>query len=262
MPNIDITCPSGLTVKVRGLKVADYDTMSAAQGAAAGSPRVHDAFDTILANCCVELIEPGAAGPSFIVNSKIKWSKALLTDRAAIMLGIRRATTSGNQPTEHEFKHTCSECGYKDTVTVNLDELEIAPMAEGAAAQIGCGNNIFDGALADGTPFKFRAWTGEDERKLAKIQRIMSDRRVSAGIAARLVQLGDATIDMDIRRKIADLDGELLAGFGEAIDAIEGGIDTTHSWECPECGEMADISIPFDGGLLFPTRKKKPAKSS
>jgi hypothetical protein len=260
MANIDITCPSGLTVKVRGLKVGDYDTLQAAQGAAANSPRIHDAIDQILSSCVVEVLDPGAAGASFIVNGKIKWPKALLTDRFAILLGIRRATT--DQGSEHEFKHSCSECMYKADISVNLDELEVIPMADGAASQIGRGTNIFDGKLSDDTTFKFRAWIGEDERKLSKIQRTMNDKRVSAGIAARLVQLGDATVDMDIRRQIADMDTAMIEEFGKAIDAVEGGVDTTIAWECPDCGSEQDVSIPFDDGLLFPRRKKKRPVSS
>lgn len=258
MSTLEITCPSGLTIKVRGLKIGDYDILSSAQGAS--SARILDAFDEILAACVVDVVVPGDAGPSFISNGKIKWSKALLTDRFAALLGIRRATA--DQGSEHSFKHECPECGHKDVITVELDTLDVAMMADGAAAQIGRGQNVFEAKLSDGTPFKFRAWTGDDERKLAKVQRNMADKKVSASIACRLTQLGDKTVEMDIRRALADLDVDAIAEFGEAIDLIEGGVDTTVSWECRGCGEDLDVSIPFDGGLLFPTRKKKRNGSS
>ena len=45
------------------------------------------------------------------------------------------------------------------------------------------------------------------------------------------------------------------------MDAVDGGVETDIEIECPHCGNIMDVEIPFDGGTFWVPRNRSVPKS-
>lgn len=263
--NDTITCPSGLMVRVRGLKIGDLNIF--AEAAEANANKAAEIFDKVLNDCVVELVEAGPAGPAFCDarSGKLSWPKALLTDRFYALVRIRMATPSlGNV---YRFKHKCLDCGHVQEVEVELDKLELAMMREEDATKIADGDNRFPGEFSNGDTFELKVFSGLDERQVAKVARKNKDARVSVGLTYRVLSItkssGEHITDQSLIRAYLDnLEQSELDVITDQIDEIEGGIDSDIEFECDECGSDREARIPFGGPFWISAKKPKPARGS
>jgi hypothetical protein len=260
-----ITCPSGLTGRVRGLKIGDLNTF--AEAADSNAAKAAEIFDKILADCWVETVESGPVGSRFFNErtGKVDWSKALLTDQFYALIRIRMATKSLGHM--YAFKHKCLECGHAQSVEVDLSTLELAMMDDDTTSKLAAGDNKFPGQFSDGTQFGFKVFTCADARKVAKVARKNKDARVSVGLTYRIVSICDPSVGMDhghvitdqgqIREYLDNLDEGELDIITEQIDAIEGGVDSDIEFECEECYSDREARIPFGGAFWISAKKPK-----
>jgi len=245
-----ITCPSGLAGRVRGLKVREERILTDKKLARDGAQ-----LDELLTACWEETFD---AGPYALVADNVAWSSVLLGDRFFALLMIR-AETYGS---EYEFSTTCQSamCRARIDWALDLTQLPVKPFDEANRTTFVSGNR-FESTLPDAAKrLRFKLLVGDDERKLTHLQRTAPERALSAVLAHRVVDV-DGVETRDKRAFLDDLtmrDANFLLGEFARVDC---GVETNIDIECPTCGHVQEIELPFDKGFFLPT-KKRPSSSS
>jgi hypothetical protein len=65
--------------------------------------------------------------------------------------------------------------------------------------------------------------------------------------------------DQDRRRFLEDLDLADVAALLDACEQQDGGVETTIEVECPSCGGLQDVDLPFERGFFFPRARRTTA---
>lgn len=237
-----IECPSGLSGEIRGLKGKDMSILTDRAAMRSGQ-----FVDKLLAACWGQTLDVGPY--QFSAEDPVPWGKVLVGDRFFAIMKIRSLMYGP----EYSFRVQCAEkgCRHRFAWEVNLDELPVRKLSPEDAAGFAQGNRLH-GTLPDGRGFTFRLATGDDEAKFSK---------ASAGsflplLAARVIEVEGAT-EGSIRRFFENESMGLAFQVLAEMDRHDCGIDTNFEIECPECGGVQDISIPFDQGFLVPDRRLK-----
>lgn len=240
-----ITCPSGLTGRVRAMLVREERILADRKLAKAGGQ-----VDELLAACWTETLDPG---PYDFGEKTIDWGKVLQGDRFAALLKIR-ALTYGP---EYAFGVTCQNDACRARLEWELDlcDLPCRPLSEESRAAFVAGNR-FETRLPDaGKRVWFRLLTGADERKIPQIRRGAGERLLSAMLAFRIVEV-EGVEARETRRFIEDLtmrDADFLV---DEFDRVDCGVDTTVEVECPECFATQDVDLPFDRTFFMPAKER------
>ena len=240
-----INCPSGLTGRIRGMKVREERILSDRKLAKSGGQ-----VDELLAACWEETLE---AGPYNFGDKVIDWGQVLQGDRFFALLQIR-ALTYGP---EYAFAINCQSDGCRTRIQweINLPDLPVRPLSEESLAALGDGNR-FETVLPDsGKRVWFRLLTGADERKLPQLRRSAGDKLLSAMLAFRVSEVEG--VDARERRKfIEDLtmrDADFLV---DEFDRVDCGVDTAIEIECPECFATQEIELPFERTFFMPGKER------
>ena len=250
-----ITCPSGLSGRIRAMLVREERVLADRKLARSGGQ-----VDALLSACWEETVDPG---PYDFGEQSIDWGKVLQGDRFYALLEVR-ALTYGP---EYAFAIGCDQeaCRARFEWELDLRELPVRPLSEANRAAFVDGNR-FETTLSDaGTRLWFRLLTGADERKLPQLRRSMGDRILSAMLAWRVVEI-EGVAETDKRRFLEELtmrDADFLV---DAFDQVDCGVDTTIEVECPECFAVQEVELPFDRSFLLPgrgrtTRRRAPTSS-
>ena len=240
-----ITCPTGLTGRIRGMKVREERILADRKLAKAGGQ-----VDELLAACWQETID---SGPYDFGDKDIDWGQVLQGDRFAALLKIR-ALTYGP---EYAFAVTCQSDGCRARIEWELDlcDLPSRPLSDESRAAFLDGNR-FESVLPDaGKRVWFRLMTGADERKLPQLRRGAGDRLLSAMLAFRVVEV-EGVEPRDRRQFIEDLtmrDADFLV---DEFDRVDCGVDTAIEIECPECFATQDVELPFDRTFFMPGKER------
>ncbi len=241
-----ITCPSGLTGRVRGMKVREERVLADRKLAKSGGQ-----IDELLGSCWEETLDPGPY--TFGEGGKVDWGKVLQGDRFFALLMVR-ALTYGP---EYAFGVSCRNdaCRARIDWEVELTKLPVRPLAEESRAAF-VGGNRFETTLPDaGKRVRFRLLTGEDERKLPALQRSAPDKLLSAVLAYRVLDVDgvDAKAKRQFLEDLTLRDADFLV---DEFDRVDCGVDTTIEIECPECFGTQDVDLPFDKGFFLPGRDR------
>ena len=244
MPHI-ITCPTGLTGSIRGLKVREERFLADRKLAKSGS-----VVDELLRACWEETHD---AGPYDFGGKTIDWDKVLQGDRFFALLEIR-ALTYGS---EYAFSVTCSEPGCRARIDWELDlrQLPVRAFSEASRAAFLDGNR-FETKLPDaGRRAWFRLLTGADERKLPAIKRNAGERMLSAMLAFRCIEV-EGVEDKDKRRFLEDISMRDADFLLDEFDRVDCGVETTLEVECPECFARQHVQLPFDQSFFLPGKAR------
>ena len=175
-----ITCPSGLTGRVRGLKVREERILADRKLAKQGGQ-----MDELLSSCWEETLD---AGPYEVPgDAKLDWGKVLQGDRFFALLMVRALTYGPN----YAFAVGCQNAACRARVEweVNLTEFPVRQLSDESRAAFLDGNR-FETTLPDaGVRLRFKLLTGHDERKLPALQRASQDRVLSAVLAYRVLDI-------------------------------------------------------------------------
>ncbi|MBK7537568.1 MAG: hypothetical protein IPI49_19790 [Myxococcales bacterium] len=245
MANI-ITCPSGLTGRVRGMKVREERILADRKLAKEGGQ-----LDELLAACWEETLDPG---PYVLGDGgRLDWGQVLQGDRFFALLMIR-VQTYGPM---YEFTVDCANSGCRARIPWELDltKLPVRPLSGESRVAFVTGNRLETRLPASGKRLSFRLMTGQDERKLPALQRATPERMLSAVLAYRTWQI-DGVDDKDKRRAIEDLelrDATFLLG---EFDRVDCGVETSIEVECPTCLAVQAVELPFDKGFFLPGKAK------
>lgn len=240
-----ITCPSGLSGRVRGMKVREERVLADRKLAKSGGQ-----LDELLGSCWEETTDPG---PYSFPDRPIDWGAVLQGDRFFTLLMIRALTYGPG----YAFGISCRKdaCRARIEWEVDLTKLPVRALSPESRAAFVAGNR-FETTLPDaGKRVAFKLLTGDDERKLPALQRSAPDRLLSAVLAYRVLDI--AGVDAKEKRQfIEDLtlrDADFLV---DEFDRVDCGVDTTIEVECPECRETQEVELPFDSAFFLPGKER------
>ncbi len=238
-----ITCPSGLTGRIRGMKTREERFLADRKLAKAGTQ-----LDPILAACWEETLDPG---PYDFGDNPIDWSKVLVGDRFFTLLQIRVASYGP----DYTFSVCCDNrsCRAKIDWELSLLDLPVVALSEESRAAYLAGNR-FETRLPDaGRRVWFHLLSGNDERRMTQLRKGASERPLSTLLHARLDQIEgvDARDKLKFIEDLAISDVTFLLGVFDRADC---GVETEIDIECPECLGSQSVELPLDKGFFLPTK--------
>ncbi len=241
-----ITCPSGLTGRIRGMKVREERVLADRKLAKSGGQ-----VEELLSACWEETLDPGPY--TLGDGAKLDWGKVLQGDRFFALLMVR-ALTYGP---EYAFGVGCRNdaCRARIDWELDLTNLPVRPLSDTSRATFVAGNR-FETRLHDaGKRVGFRLLTGDDERKLPALQRAAPDRLLSSVLAYRVLDIEgvDAKAKRQFLEELSMKDADFLV---DEFDRVDCGVDTTIEVECQECFTTQEVELPFDKGFFLPGRDR------
>jgi len=243
--SVTITCPSGLSGRIRGLKVREERILTDRKLAKRG-----EQVDRLLAACWEETVDPG---PYDFGDKDIDWSMVLQGDRFYALLQLR-ALTYGP---DYAFSVPCQNdtCRSRIDWELSLHDLPVRPLTPESLTAFTSGNR-FECTLPDaGVKVWFRLFTGAEERRLPQLQKTAGDKLLSAMLALRVVEIDG----VDTRKKrlfIEDLtmrDADFLV---DEFDRVDCGVETEIEIECPDCFTVQDLELPFGRSFFLPGKAR------
>lgn len=254
MPQREVTLPSGARGKVRGLKGEEINLFANRQSA-----RRNRTSMQVLKNVWLETHDGGA-----LYDNDIDWDKAPQCDRF-VALFYARIATYGPQ---YDFKWQCddSTCRKRFEWGLNLEEdLEVETLPDATCTAFLNGNRFTTEIVdSEGTTRQvvFQLLTPKLENKIEQVVNMAPKERATAGIAQRIVSIeGVENGKGPIKRFLNDLDAGAVLDLLEAMDEVDGGIQTQIEIECPHCGNVMEIEIPFQDEFWSPSRRKRSTES-
>lgn len=242
----DVTCPSGLKVKLRSVKGKDLDGMRDKRKATTG-----EATTSLLNDCTVEVQDR-----SIYANLKeFNWADALVGDRTYATVALK-ALSSGE---EFEFRTRCKdgECRRMINWAVNMNELEVHKLSEESKACF-LNGNVFE-TIAAGRHVKFRLNTGRDQLKLTKLRAEIEaenrkrkkkqgeeEKQILLGIGMRIVSVEGTD---DVLSWLEELDLQDMTELLKELDKPDCGLETEIEIQCTGvegCGLTQAVNLPLD----------------
>jgi len=238
-----ITCPSGLSGRIRGMKVREERILADRKLARSGGQ-----VDKLLAACWEETLDPG---PYDFGEQEIDWGKVLQGDRFYALLQVR-ALTYGP---EYFFSVGCQNdaCRARIEWELDLGDLPVRPLSDESRAAFLDGNRFETTLPEAGKKVWFSLATGELERRLPRVRKSAGDRVLSAMLALRIQEI-EGVEPRDRRRFIEDLslaDADFLM---DELDRVDCGVETAIEIECPECFSIQEVELPFEQTFFMPGR--------
>lgn len=260
--SVEIECPSGMRLQIRGLKGKEARLLSDRNAVRQGL-----VMDNLLTACTETVLDPGPYESR--ADGSVDWNKVLIGDRFFVLLQIRLASFGP----EYEFKAQCKEPSCRDRFDCKIDletELTVKPMTEEDREAFKNGG-LFVTQLSDGKKVTYRLATGADEKKAARSRNLDS-----AMIDMLLLRISDiegvgkgSTSDIVNQKTVKSIKGyleeldwsELVQLFNE-LDAHDCGVDPEIQIQCPACGGVQEVQLPFERNFFMPTEKKMPQRVS
>lgn len=234
----ELTCPSGLRVRMRGIKGKDLDGLRDKRRVASG-----EAISDLLDACTIEVLDRAIYDrlPSFA------WADALVGDRTRAIVSLRETTSGG----EYDFRLRCrdKECRQMIDWTLNLGDLPIKPLSRESAETFLAGN-VYETTLND-TLVKFCLNTGRTQARIlklaaqhdSKVQKSSSEGRMMLGLAGKIISVGGVD---NVMAWLGELDLLDIRQLVEAMDAVDCGVETAIEIVCDECGLKQEVELPLD----------------
>ena len=246
-----ITCPSGLSGRVRGMKVAEERILADRSLSRDGA-----LVDALLAACWVETLD---AGPYDFTSPNPPWDRVLQGDRFFALMQIRSETYGP----EYAFSVGCQQrgCGARIEWEVNLTELPVRELSDESRAAFKGGNRFETILPGSATRIGFRLLVGADERRLTALRRQAADRPLSAVLAYRITDVHDVE-PRDVRAWLDELSMRDATALARAFDEADCGVETTIEIACPECGAHQEVELPFDRSFFMPSPPRPAPRSS
>jgi len=248
---MDITCPSGLSGRVRGMKAREERILADRKLAKSGGQ-----LDQILAACWEETLDPG---PYSFGMTAPNWSEVLVGDRFYALLQVR-AVSYGPM---YEFSVSCSnrECRARIDWELDLLELPVTQLSDESRAALLAGRTFRTVLPRAGRAVEFRLLRGADERRMSAQRRAAGERPLTTSLAMRVESI-EGVEAKDKLRVLEDLEMADVSFLLGEFDRVDCGVETEIEVECPECLSLTTVELPFEKGFFLPQRKKPSAASS
>lgn len=244
----ELTCPSGLRLKMRGLKGKDLDGLRDKRRVASG-----ESLSELLNDCTIEVADRAI----YAGAEKFDWADALLGDRMHAIVGLRSATNGD----EYDFRIRCSDAGCRQMIdwTVDLKDLPVKLLPEASKETFLNGNRFETTAMDKRVIFKLT--TGRDQASLArKVAQIRQASKSKQGEHERwLLAVAERIVEVDGVDRVLDWleDGDLLdiRKLVKDMDAADCGVETGIEIACMGargCGLEQEVNLPLDSTFFAP----------
>ena len=252
-----INCPSGLSGRIRGMKVREErvlaDRKLATPAHIAGAAQNARTAGRSTSYSAPAGRRRSTPDPTTSERRSSTGARCSRGDRFYALLQIR-ALTYGP---EYAFAVNCGSDGCRARIEWEFDlrELPCRPLSEESRAAFSDGNR-FETVLPDaGKRVWFRLLTGSDERRLPQLRRSAGDKLLSAMLAFRVSEV-EGVEARERRKFIEELtmrDADFLV---DEFDRVDCGVDTAIEIECPECFATQEIDLPFERTFFMPGRER------
>lgn len=247
-----ITCPSGLSGEIRGLKLKEANLLANRKAMKSGT-----AYNRILSQCWLATAQPG---PYAIAEGKgVDWAKALIADRFYTLLRIREETYGD----EYAFKVKCEECSQLIEWELKLRDLPVKQVPGDSLETFQEGNDFSTEITGgDGAAYTihFGLQTGEGELRAARLMEKNQTQVIVAALASRVHQV-EGVDKKDLVRFLEDLDMGELMHLREHFDEVDGGVETTIDIYCTGCANEQEVELPLGAEFFVPRKRKKSTKA-
>lgn len=234
-----VECPSGLTVVLRKLKVAEANILADKQAQQRGATA-----DTLLASVWEETHDVGPY--TFETHKPPRWDEVLVGDRFYAQVAVRIATHGA----DYGFRIPCAVC--KNAINWSTD-LSVLPkkMLSPEDAEVFKNGNRFTATAPDGRNIVFHLSTGKHEKRAQMMFKQSRANRITAGLLSKI----DEIEGVQNRQKYFDqLDFTEALDLIEIIDAHDCGLETKFEVECDECYATSEVLLPLGPEFWGPTR--------
>lgn len=166
-------------------------------------------------------------------------------DQVFLLFAIRRVTLGDDMP----VREKCPSCGTTSLFQTDLSELEVKPMDDRR-------KRVFDVDLPSGKKVRYRTSTGADSLEVQKILRKSKADSISLMMMMRLEVVDGEKPTLQMVKKLGMRDRQFLR---HAMNATEGGVDTTLELECPSCGHewKKELNVGAQS-FFFPSGTQNP----
>lgn len=241
MSSIEVSCPSGLRLRMRGMKVKDEQLFANRKLAQSGR-----LISELLRVCFEEVLDMGP----YSFDGPPIWDQLLASDRTYALIQVRIASYGS----DYEFRVTCDACRHVYGWGVDLDDLDVIPVSEQGIEHVRSGQPI-PVELCDGSTVMCRLSTGEDEAYLAGLGAKDEHKILTYSLARRITTLNGKDRFKSIVGELEELPAKVGDDLWNKTDDLEGGVETSFDVECPRCGSDQQVSLPFEAGF-FSTKRR------
>lgn len=246
-----ITCPSGLSGRIRGMKAREERILADRKLARSGAQ-----LEQILEACWEETLD---VGPYDFGGGPVDWNKVLQGDRFYTLLQVR----SLSYGPMYAFSVSCENrsCRARIEWEIDLRELPVRRLSDESRATF-LATNRFPAVLPDaGRSVMFRLLTGNDERRMSALRRAAGERPITTLLGFRLDSI-DGIEPRDRQRFIEDLSMSDVTHLLGEFDRVDCGVETEIDIECADCLGVTRVELPFGKSFFLPERRRMSEPSS
>lgn len=243
-----ITCPSGLSGEIRGLKLKEANLLANRKAMRSGQ-----AYNRVLSQCWLTTTDPGPyEAPN---GSGLNWAKCLIADRFYALLRIREETYG----TDYWFKVKCEECSQLIEWELRLRDLPVKPIPADSLDVFKAGNDFtLELTGGDGKAYTvhFGLQTGEGEVRAARLMEKNQTQLIVAALASRVREV-EGVDSRDLVKFLEDLDMAELMAVREHFDEVDGGVETGIEVVCNACANEQELELPLGADFFVPKKRKR-----
>lgn len=263
-----ITCPSGLVGEIRNFKAKELSILADPANAQAfhkkkdKGVKAHP-LDPVYDGCWLKTVDPGpyptgGKDPGIKSDGRPNWPELLTCDRFFTLIQMRHLTY-GPFNWKQRCKNTLCEKSKKGKGFLwdaDLTALKFKELPAESRKKVTERNLVFELELG-GKKTKFKLLTGKDEANTPTLSEdVPTAQKMLAQLATRIYTVEGIPDDDDEARIewVGELDAPELFAASNAMDAVDGGVETRTVVVCSACDEEFTVDIPFgDPGFLAPT---------
>lgn len=238
----EVSCPSGLRVKMRAMRVREEDLLADKKLA-----REQRVFDELLTRCILEVLDPGPYGHG---AWRFSADDLYIGDHFFLCVALR-IMSYGN---EFEFK-TTAPSGKNISVIVDLRDLDVKPMSPETREAI----------MADRAFETFLPRCGKKVRhKLLRrralrhyLKRVAAEQgQITSALMERVIEV-DGVDEPSRRPFIESLQAFDAATLRQDTEAVDFGVDTAATVEDPETGDEFSVELQVSQSFFsLPSRSR------
>ncbi|HUT26018.1 MAG TPA: hypothetical protein VM492_16910 [Sumerlaeia bacterium] len=238
-----IECPSGLKGEMRGLTVAEEDLIL--QFSSGGKAKTDEAFKKLLSRCWVRTVDVGPYS-NMTPEQPLDVDEILVCDTFYMMLQLR-VLSYGN---ELDVRSQCPN-GHGWEATIDLAGIKVYDLPQDSRDRLAKGIPFETTLPVTGRTVKYKLLFYGDEVAAIKNLKSGRDDVSTETLRLRIVEISgfdpqthvDTETGLDIRNFIRSLPVADSSAIRDAMDDVDGGVETEYEAICDQCDALSMVSI-------------------